>query len=146
MTDTSERTLLAQEWTSLQHAHEDYERSALWIKLAAVFVLAAGVALGVHELLIGVVLIVLWVQEGIYRTFQARLGERLQEVERLLRHGEPPEGSALQLHSNWLAQRSATNDLIGEYAASIRRPTVAFPHVPLLAIDVLVWLFYTVTG
>jgi hypothetical protein len=120
---------LGQEWIALQSQHEQYERSSLLVKLFAVLLWAIGFALALHELLIGFLLLVLWLQEGILRTSQARLGARLLRLERALRDAD---GQAFQLHSEWLASRQGFLGLLFEYAGHAIRPTVAYPYAPLL--------------
>ena len=126
-------TALSQEWTTLQNNHERYETGALWIKLVAVVLFFTGAAIALEPWLLCLLQLVLWLQEAIYKTFQNRLGARLQQLESWI--AEPPgaaAGGAYQLHSAWLAQRKGLAGLLGEYAASAFRPTVAFPYVVLL--------------
>lgn len=117
--------MLNQEWLLLQRQHEQYEFAALALKLAAV----AGLAFGARWLV--VLLLALWLQDAILKTFQARLGARLERVERLLREGAG-EGAAMQLHSEWAASRPRGFGLLREYLLSAFRPTVAFPYLVLL--------------
>jgi hypothetical protein len=77
---------------------------------------------------------VLWIQDAIFKTFQARLGERLLQLERLLADGGEAAGRAFQLHTTWLATRKGLAGLLGEYLRSALRPTVAFPYVVLVAV------------
>lgn len=122
---------LAREWATLQNNHERYETGGLVLKLAAVALFGVGVALGWSGLLLGLLVPVLWLQEGIYRTFQARLGTRILRVEALLR--DEARGAPCQLHSEWLAGRPGLAGLLAEYGKSALRPTVAFPYALLLA-------------
>ena len=127
------KTAWAQEWTTLQNNFERYEHGVLWLKLAAVLVFLMGAMVLIEPLLLTVLLLVVWLQEAIYKTFQNRLGARLQQLESWI--AAPPgaeAGGAYQLHSAWLAQRMGLAGLLAEYAASALRPTVAFPHVVLL--------------
>ena len=126
---------LGQEWVTLQNNYEHYESGALMVKLAAVVSFFAGVAIGLAPWLLCLVVLVLWLQEGIFKTCQSRLGERLVKVERLLADGSAERGQAFQLHSTWLAQRPGLAGLLREYAASALRPTVAFPYAVLVAVD-----------
>jgi hypothetical protein len=129
---------LGQEWATLQNNYEQYEKGALLIKLLAVLLCAVGFALALHEVVIGALLLVLWLQEGIFRTSQSRLGVRILRIERGVASGD---GLACQLHSEWLASRPGMFGLLAEYVASALRPTVAFPYaVLLLMIGVLVVL------
>lgn len=123
---------LAQEWVALQTQHEQYEQSALLIKLSAVVLVVVGWALPVSAWGIAALVALLWVQESIHRTSQSRLGARLLRVEQLLKEPTQPAPSAFQLHSEWLAGRPGFLGLLAEYAINAQRPTVAFPHVLLM--------------
>ncbi len=127
---------LTQEWITLQNNHERYETGALLIKLVGVAAWGAGMAWGLNDKLVGALSLVLWAQEGIFRTFQARLGERILRVESLIgkSEAEQADGAAFQLHSEWLAGRPGGAGLLLEYARSAARPTVAFPYALLLLI------------
>ncbi len=136
----TEKQALAQEWTTLQNNYEHYETSGLWLKLAGVGLFILALVLGLNMLLTAVVLCVLWLQEGILRTFQSRLGERILRVEGLLKRGMQTEGTAFQLHSEWLASRKDTSGLLMEYVNSALRPTVAFPYAVLLLTGFAIYL------
>jgi hypothetical protein len=127
---------LGREWAVLQNNHEQYERSALLIKLSAVLLCVGGLLLGFDALWMAPVLLMLWLQEGIYRAFQARLGVRLLRVEQRLAQ-LPAAALAFQLHSEWQASRPDAAGLVREYLACAAKPTVAFPHAPLLLLGLL---------
>ncbi|MFG6467549.1 hypothetical protein [Roseateles sp. BYS87W] len=120
---------LQQEWLALQSQHEPYEAWALAVKLAGVAVALWAPSIG---LAVGA-LALLWLQEGVLKTFQARLGARLLAVEAGLRSGAP----AMQLHSDWLAQRPRGLGLVREYLRSAMRPTVALPYPLLMGLVLL---------
>lgn len=122
----------SQEWITLQNNYEQYERSALLIKFAALVFYFAGVVLALHAAMVGVVVLILWVQEGVFRTSQARLGLRILVVEQALKQAGKSAEAPFQLHSAWLAGRKGITGLLAEYAASMFKPTVAFPYVVLL--------------
>ena len=134
MTDI--KTALGQEWTTLQNNYERYESGALTVKLVAVVLFFSGFALEVGPWLVCAVLLGLWLQEGIFKTCQARLGERLLELERLhsAETADGPGDPAFQLHTTWRAGRKGTAGLLAEYALSASRPTVAFPYVVLIVL------------
>jgi hypothetical protein len=138
MHHTEHASALTHEWAILQHNHEQHERNSLLIKLAGVALLAAGPALGLDMLTTVALLLVLWLQEAILRTFQARLGERILRVERLLREGDAQAAAPCQLHTEWLASRPGLAGLLAEYGRNMLRPTVAFPYVALVLIG-LAW-------
>jgi len=125
---------LGREWTILQNNFERYEFGALTIKLTALGLFFAAMVLIVAPELVSLVMAVLWLQEGIFKTFQARLGDRLLVIEQALAGGAPTPTFAL--HSSWLARRKGTAGQVREYLASAARPTVAFPYALLL---VLAW-------
>lgn len=121
---------LHHEWLALQSQHERYEALALVVKLAAV-----AVCLLILDTTLTLCLIaLLWLQEGVLKTFQGRLGDRLLVVEAALKAGD---GLPMQLHSDWLATRPGGVGLLLQYVKSALRPTVALPY-PLLMVLVAV--------
>lgn len=131
------RHQLAQEWSILQGNHEAHERSALLLKLAAValFALAASGAIGL-VVLCGLLLI-LWLQEAVLKTWQSRLAARLAAVESMFQRGAQDGDLAFQLHAPWLLRRTGLVGLLAAYLRSGTRPTVAFPYAALLALAVV---------
>jgi len=124
---------LHQEWLALQAQHERYEALALGVKLVAF-----AVAVTVSESSLAMALLaLLWLQEAVLKTFQARLGDRLLVVEAGLRPGGRDAMAPMQLHSDWLARRPHGAGMVAQYLKSALRPTVALPY-PLLML--LVWL------
>jgi len=123
---------LHQEWLALQGQHERYESLALGVKLVA---FVAVVVVPDNPLAVAL-LGLLWLQEAVLKTFQARLGDRLLAVEAALRSGEAT--AAMQLHSDWLGGRPRGAGLLVQYGRSALRPTVALPY-PLLML-LAVWL------
>ena len=127
----------AQEWSVLQKLHERYEFGALTIKLTAVVLFFAGIVIELHAAWLVLLLAVLWLQEGIFKTYQGRMGTRLLALELGMAAGETMPVFAF--HSDWLAQRKGLTGQLREYLGSTVRPTVAFPYLVLL---LLTWLFY----
>lgn len=134
--EPTEADLLGREWCALHRDCEASERSALWIKLAAVALAVVAVALGFDAVLALLLVAVLWLQEAIVRTGQSRLVERLLRVEALLREGAQVPRQACQLYSQWQTGRPGVAGLLGQYLSAALRPTVAFPYVVLI---VLLW-------
>jgi hypothetical protein len=125
---------LALEWTTLQNNHEAYEKSALHIKLLAVALAALGLMAALEPTLLGVLLLILWFQEAILKTWQGRLSDRLRVLEQALKLGDQAQCEPFQLYSQWLAKRPGLAGLLLEYGRSAMRPTVAFPHGVLLTL------------
>lgn len=119
------------EWIALQHDHERYETSALLIKLVAVVLATFGISAAWPPLAMIVPVPILWLQEGILRTSQARLGARLLRI-------ESGGSDAFRLHTEWQASRPGIAGLLAEYFGNALRPTVAFPYVVLLVLAGLV--------
>lgn len=136
----TDNSALSQEWNTLQNNYEQYEKSGLLIKLTAVVLSTVALATAVNGTLISAVLLILWLQEGIFRTYQSRLGTRILRVEGLLLQGKSLENMAFQFHSEWLAERRGLVGMVLEYAKNSLRPTVAFPYVALLFIVVVMRL------
>ena len=128
------QSALAQEWCALQRDHEQYEKNALWLKVVAIVLCFVALAVVIDLLLVGFLIAAIWLQEAIVRTGQARLGQRLLQLEEHLRHGAPVSAAAFQLHTDWLARRGGSLGLLREYAGNALRPTVAFPYVVLLLV------------
>lgn len=124
---------LHHEWLALQGQHERYEGLALTVKLAA-FVATVLLAPG-HQLALAL-LALLWLQEAVLKTFQARLGDRLLVVESGLKAGA--DVAAMQLHTDWLASRPRGAALLAQYLKSALRPTVALPYPVLMLLVVVV--------
>jgi len=119
---------LHQEWLALQSQHERYEALALGVKLAAFAVVVLVPDPRITLPLLGL----LWLQEGVLKTFQGRLGDRLLAIERALKAGEG--AAAMQLHSDWAARRPRGLGLVAQYLKSALRPTVALPYPLLMAV------------
>lgn len=129
-------SMLPAEWAVLQNNIEQYEKSALLIKLVAVGLFAGALVFSLSDSLTIALIVVLWVQEGVLRTFQSRLVARILKVEEMLRQAG---GAAFQLHSEWLASRRGALGMLIEYAAAALRPTVAFPYAVLLLVDLVLF-------
>ncbi|MDP2880836.1 MAG: hypothetical protein Q8N89_04550 [Azonexus sp.] len=124
-------TLLGKEWQTLQDNHERHEQNALFIKLACLALGIAGLATGLPLSWIAFTVLLCWIQEGIFKTDQSRLADRLLGVELLLAQSGMA-APAMQLHTGWLASRPGSSALLVSYFASAIRPTVAFPYLPIL--------------
>jgi hypothetical protein len=136
--------LLGQEWQTLQHNHEQHEKNALLIKLVCLALTVAGLATGLATPWLGLMVLLCWGQESIFKTYQSRLGERLLRVEAQLSQHNSSAPSAMQLHTEWLAARPSGMGLLASYAASACKPTVAFPYLPLLLTGGLARLLHAV--
>ena len=128
---SSHTSQTSEEWHTLQQCHEQHEKNALWIKLVCVALCVVGLGLHVARPWLAWCVVLLWMQEAIFKTYQSRIADRLQKLERILAQGGPAP-AALQLHTEWAAQRPGWIGLVSSYARSGCKPTVAFPYAALL--------------
>lgn len=128
----TETSALGHEWATLQNNYEQYEKNCLLIKLGSTALFVFCLVAELHTVPAAATVLILWIQEGIFRTYQSRLGERILRVEKLLRETSPQVVYAHQLHTEWQASRPGFGGLLVEYAKSMLRPTVAFPYLVLI--------------
>jgi hypothetical protein len=132
-----DKTRLSQEWLALLGHSEQYEKHALFIKLSCLALCVGGLAAKLSVGWLGALVVLCWMQEGILKTGQARLVERLMHLEAMLRQAAPSGTPAMQLYSAWSAARPGGLGLLCEYAVNALRPTVAFPYLPMLLLGLL---------
>lgn len=124
--------LARREWIILHRDYERYEQFALVIKL-----LAVGTCLMCWLFSLGIVVsslfvCVLWLQEGIWKTYQARIGARIVLVEKMMVEPAIAVNAVFQLYGSWGATRKGAVRLLAEYFSNSLRPTVAYPYVVLV--------------
>jgi hypothetical protein len=128
---------LAAEWAVLQQQYDSYEKFSLLIKLFAIGLLATLLFTSAQPLLIALLLL-LWLQDAIWKTFQARIDARLQVVEEgLAAHAPSPESLAFQYNRQFALERPGPAGLLGQYLRQALRPTVAYPHLLLVMLATL---------
>ena len=133
------RETLQHEWNTLQNNCERSEALALTIKLVAVIVCLAGIIYHQNSLLIALLLLVLWLQEAIWKTFQGRTEQRLLAIEKAW--SDMDKNSTLCFYSNWTQSRPGIKALIAEYLSSAVRPTIAYPYLVLIPISLSAQFF-----
>jgi hypothetical protein len=126
--------LLVKEWQSLHISHERYEQHALMIKLFSVAVTLFSFAFYQGTIAIALLLAVLWLQEGIWKTYQARTNNRIELIEKALLENNL---SAFQFYSQWSKNRPSSVGLVMEYIKNALKPTVIYPYFPLILITVI---------
>ena len=132
-----ERKSFATEWCLLQNQFDSYEKHSLYIKLISIIVLLAAEITGQTSFLVMLILLILWLQDAIWKTFQSRIEPRLLHIEKYIAGegvaGESKE-SAFQFNSEYHKVRLKGFSLINEYTRQAIRPTVAFPHTVLILV------------
>lgn len=127
---------LSIEWQTLHSDYEKYEQLSLLIKLFSVGICLLCIALSINGYLSLLLILILWLQEGIWKTYQARTGARLLALESTLNNTQE-ESSPLtpfSFYSTWEVERPGTVGLVIEYIRNAIRPTVMYPYVVLLII------------
>lgn len=121
-----------EEWCLLQNQFESYEKHALYIKLISVVLLFIAHTHNISAPAMLLILVVLWLQDAIWKTFQSRLEPRLLQIEKNIK--EKTDADEFQFNSEY--QKFETHGLakIKEYAKQALRPTVAFPHIILIVV------------
>ena len=130
---------LQNEWVTLQTQFDSYEKCSLAIKLFCILIcciLVFALNAGLWSLL---VIAILWLQDGIWKTFQHRIGLRLEVVEQAIKDfplaiQENATPIGMQFNLAWGQSRPNTIGLVGEYIKQSLKPTVAYPHVALMAL------------
>ncbi len=128
---------LSSEWSLLQNQFDSYEKHSLLIKLSSIGVLSAAYFTNHLSVFVLLLLFILWLQDAIWKTFQARIDARLLLLEDYLSNEhalENRDGIAFQFNSLYAQNRPGSVGLLKEYLSQSLRPTVAFPHIVLVAI------------
>jgi len=128
---------LSSEWSLLQSQFDSYEKHSLLIKLSSVGVLSAAYFTNHLSIFVLLLLLILWLQDAIWKTFQARIDTRLLQLEEYLSNEhtlENLDGIAFQFNSLYAQNRPGNVGLLKEYLGQSLRPTVAFSHIVLVAI------------
>ncbi len=120
------------EWCLLQNEFESYEKHSLYLKIVSILALLMSEISGVTSIAIAFILVVLWLQDAIWKTFQSRLEPRLFQLEKCIR-GEAVD-TEFQFNSEYRKISLKGLALAGEYGRQAIRPTIAFPHVILILI------------
>ena len=131
---------LENEWTVLQNQYDSYEKFSLLIKLSNIGLLSGAYFFDKLNAFVLLLILILWLQDAIWKTFQARIDVRLLQVENYLGDVDTREvtgGIAYQYNTQYLNSRPGSLGLIKEYALQAMRPTIAYPHVLLVLVIVL---------
>ena len=126
---------LANEWSLLQNQFDNYEKYSLLIKLSAIGLLAVAYLLNNLTVFVFFLLLILWFQDAIWKTFQLRIETRLLQLEDYLSGDgllDNDEVKAYQFNNLFLQNRPSSVTLFKEYMRQAIRPTIAFPYVLLL--------------
>ena len=125
----------------MQNQYDSYEKWSLVIKLVNIVLSCVLLASIEESAVVLLPVAILWLQDAIWKTFQSRIGERILVVEQGIAVGDEQlsvEQLAMQFNRQWLAARPPALALLAEYCRQAVKPTVAYPHVGLVALTVYV--------
>lgn len=135
------------EWCLLQNQYDSYEKHSLYIKLFSIMVVIVALISNTASVFIALIMLVLWLQDAIWKTFQSRIEPRLLQIEQVVLQLVQCENSesasaelyskvpaAFQFNSQYNQVRLTGLSLIKEYVSQSVRPTVAFPYMVLILI------------
>jgi len=125
---------LQNEWAIIHNDIEKYERYSLGIKLIAVLASLLSMAYSIGEIFSVSFILILWLQDGIWKTFQRRMEAHIIFIEENLSNKDTDNDQAFQLYSQWNIKRQRVVDLIKEYLLNALRPTVAYPYALLVVL------------
>ena len=132
---------LQNEWAIIHSDIEKYERFSLIIKLVSTLICTLSIAYFINEWISLSFILVLWLQDAIWKTFQKRLEARIIFIEQELQTNSEKSSNAFQLYSQWSKQRQGISGLIKEYLLSAAKPTVAYPYSILVILMVILYQY-----
>jgi hypothetical protein len=135
----SNKNELMTEWCLLQNQFDSYEKHSLYIKLVSIMALLTAEISGVVGITLIFILLVLWGQDAIWKTFQSRIEPRIFQLEKSI--STDCNESACQFNTEYNKGSLGGVGLIFEYARQSIRPTIAFPHVVLIIISLVKYLY-----
>ncbi len=127
------------EWAILHNNIEKYERFSLIIKLFTLLISSLSITINMNEYVVIFLILILWLQDGIWKTFQARLEKRILLIEQIIKNKATDNETAYQLYSQWEENRPSVINLIKAYLFTSLKPTVAYPYAPLI---LLIFIIY----
>ena len=132
---------LQNEWAIIHHDIEMYERYSLLIKLFSILISIIAIAYQIHVYLAVIFISILWLQDGIWTTFQNRMQSRILLIENDLQKKVDKVLPAYQLYTEWNKQGKGGLAVIKEYVFNSIKPTVAYPYIALIALMLLAFQF-----
>jgi hypothetical protein len=137
MTTVSKRFLVEQ-WQTLHNNHENYESYALIIKLFATVITLFALSFSIATTVTLLLLATIWLQEGIWKTYQQRTVNAIIAIEDKLALNEVEQTDELMkpylVYKQFQTNRPAAKALIAEYISNSMKPTVIYPYIPLMIV------------
>ncbi|MFA3791065.1 hypothetical protein AB6T38_08095 [Aliiglaciecola sp. SL4] len=133
--DNHTPSALQQEWTTLQYQYDSYEKFSLLIKLASGILCSLLLFHVQLDFIVPLLCIVFWMLDGIWKTFQGRISDRLLIIEKALLN--PMQDNGMQYNSQWEFSRPSSMRLVASYLKNALTPTVVAPHILIIVIAVI---------
>lgn len=124
------------EWATLQSSADQYEHRALNIKLMSLLVVGLSIALTLETLPQILLILLFWITEAVYKTFQFRVFARLDKIEAGILNSDF-RCKPFQFNSDFDNERGGVVGLFREYAMSALKPTIAITYLVLITIVLL---------
>lgn len=122
--------LLQQEWLLQQQRRNDMENHSLAIKLLALLCFLWLSRTAPSPYFLAASSLLFWLLDAIWKAEQARVTQRLLQLEQALRGEGAVTG--MQFQSAWAQGRGGIVSLLGEYVRAGSKPTVALLYVLLI--------------
>ena len=135
---TVSKQLIVEQWQTLHNNHENYESYALIIKLIATAITLFALTFSLASMVSLVLLATLWLQEGIWKTYQQRTVNAIIAIENKLALSKAEQTTEsiepYLVYSQWQENRPGIKALITEYVSNSLKPTVMYPYMPLMIV------------
>ena len=135
----------------MQQAYEDFDRRALLIKGWSVTLSLGGIAIAFQEesiqilILSGLVALLFWVLEAMWKFFQYCNSVRIQEIESYFR-GEIDSLTPLQAYSTWFEAFQNSKSWSREIAANMMLGPVVIPHAPAVIVVIGLTILHSLSN
>jgi len=106
------------EWQFFTAILKAMKNSHWSFKLFCVSVSVFLIAYDINAWFAVVLVSVLWLQDGIWKTFQKRLEDRIKLIEQKMQLKPDDDDVAFQLYSQWENNRTGLSEMIKEYYSS----------------------------
>jgi len=120
------------EWAIIHNDIEKYQRFSLIIKLFSILICTLSITTSINPFVTIFIILILWLQDGIWKTFQQRLESRILIIESNIKN--KTDNNSFQLYSEWQENRSGAIKLVTEYMFNSLKPTVAYPYIVLISL------------
>jgi len=120
-------TLWSLEWQTLQNQFDSYEKYSLLIKLCSLLMATFGLLFQRESASLIAFVLIAWLMDAIWKTFQGRFEDRLLFIEAQLEN-QRTGVFGCQFNRSFQQRRPGLTQLLKDYCRHALRPTVAVIH------------------